>query len=576
MKSNANAQQDNSQTILFVTCYVCKLGLYEDQFFHMLRYLFVTPIYLKLQKFLKEQQKLLQIQAEMKRAKSSPYINTLKSRFDYQDATSGTKYENIYNKTQINAIQDTMKEKRKSLELFLHKRHKSCPSLLSDNLEKNYNDFDSPCSSISRDISAANSEWELDSSRVSASNSEYDLHSPRSVTSSTTSFGDLKKESVDENRKSLIIDSDADFADTKVMEVSAKPGKAQHKVHFASEIIVDEAGAEKTEVKNLEASKDRLTEVGESKVADKVEVKYFAAFKEETVEVGENEPADEVLQDKPNAPSESQNSDPTEAEEGDILEVQKKNVDERQRDFFIQHEQHLGSETDKIELKSKDGISKMEEKLTLSSKLGETIISKSKMIQKSNDSEEIIDGHGGRGEIYENGPAAILIGSDSKNDMHCKFDTGNELQFQMDDLSGKGAESGGNGSHDGGSKYIRISSNESSNDSGNDNDNDHQNESDSDLQFEIELSGSHQDGMLNQDLRLNQDGKPLQDGRLNRDGRSLETGGQAEDNVNLYGHRVTEALSLTPRSSTGCSPRRSTQENFYLDQNSDDSVQVKT
>ena len=172
------------------------------------------------QAFFKSEQDKVTRYSEMRRAKSNPLLGPNAPPLDSErnQATSST-YESLH--------EDETHNRKTLLKLEIHKRHMSCPSILSELADGQSAEIDSPCSSINVDFSASNSEYEPDS--------------PISVTSST-SFGDFKDNGRDnEDNVDLVLKYKSEFEG-----ILSKTG---HKVHFANEI---------SKLQNVEISKSNL------------------------------------------------------------------------------------------------------------------------------------------------------------------------------------------------------------------------------------------------------------------------------------------------------------------------------
>ena len=155
---------------------------------------------------------------KLSRTKSSPFINTFGTRKLQKVAGKDSDIKTRYLDDSENVSKDDLLNEKKTLTLDLPKRHKSCPSLPG---AVQFAEAGLPYSGFSKDISA--------------SNSEYDLDSPTSMASST-SFSDAKSYTSDDKRKSLIIDDDVDFADSKIDSENVRHVKGQHRVHFAKDV----------------------------------------------------------------------------------------------------------------------------------------------------------------------------------------------------------------------------------------------------------------------------------------------------------------------------------------------------
>lgn len=149
----------------------------------------------------------------MHRAKSSPFIGIYQKDRSQKDVDSH--YESrVDQETERQGIRDWT-GKMKTLRLIVPERHKSCPSIPS---KVQSTEAISPTSCLSKDISASNSEYEIDS--------------PRS-TASSTSFSDVKSYTSDEKRRSFAF-NEGDFAETE--NEPTRQSKGLHRVHFAKDI----------------------------------------------------------------------------------------------------------------------------------------------------------------------------------------------------------------------------------------------------------------------------------------------------------------------------------------------------
>jgi len=172
-------------------------------------------------KFLRDSQKQTMDVMKMQRAKSNPYIASFGLKNKDTAENSETKSSDLFHEK--NASKDDLMGNEIQSSLSLRKKHKSCPSIPG---AMQLAELDSPYPSPSKEISA--------------SNSEYDLDSIGSIASSTTSMTDVKSNASEEKRKSLVVDEMLDFTDAKVESEFAKQSKGQHRVHFAAQVTVDQ------------------------------------------------------------------------------------------------------------------------------------------------------------------------------------------------------------------------------------------------------------------------------------------------------------------------------------------------
>ena len=159
----------------------------------------------------------------MQKAKSTPHIASIPPKNRHIENNSEVRKSDHF--LEGNLGKDGVRERTQSLTLNFSGKNKSWPSIPR---AIRFSELYSPNASPSKD--------------TSASNSEYDLDSPRSAASSI-SITDTRSIPGDEKRRSLIVDEGMDFTDSKIDSEHARHVRGQHKVHFANEIsqvVVDE------------------------------------------------------------------------------------------------------------------------------------------------------------------------------------------------------------------------------------------------------------------------------------------------------------------------------------------------
>ena len=170
-----------------------------------------------MQKFLRDSQKETMDVMKMQRTKSIPSIASFGSKT--RDTAESPEAKSTVLFHAKDSSKDDLSENEIQSSLSLRKRHKSWPSIPG---AMRLGELDSPYPSPSKEISA--------------SNSEYDLDSIGSIASSATSMTDVKSNASEEKRKSLVVDEGLDFTDAKVESEFAKQSRGQHRVHFANDI----------------------------------------------------------------------------------------------------------------------------------------------------------------------------------------------------------------------------------------------------------------------------------------------------------------------------------------------------